>query len=141
MWPSRRQPALAFVAMRASWTAVQAAAAPVMSDLERSAPQSVRLEPCHDVDGPEAWLLDADGGDGTGLSLRDGHAGPLQAVLFMTEQIQGAAFELLWRTWPECPDHPDGHPLDSDEDAGRPVWRCPTNGRVIAEVGSLRANR
>jgi hypothetical protein len=124
--------------VKATWAALRAAAAPVLADLERSHPGCVRLERHDAVDEPEAVLWDADpDGAGTGLSLSDGHEEPWQAVLDMTDQVQEAVFEYLWQTWPECPDHANGHPLTPDGDAGRAVWRCPTSGRAIAEVGSL----
>lgn len=123
--------------MRATWAALAAAAAPVLADLERTAPGRVRLERHDDVNGPEAMLWDTGGGMGTGLWLGDGYADAVHATLHMTEQVQEAAFEHLWSTWPECPEHPNSHPLAPDQQAGRPVWRCPASGRVIADIGSL----
>ncbi len=74
---------------------------------------------------------------GTGLWLGDSHEEPWQAVLHMTEQVQEAAFEHLWRTWPECPEHPNTHPLGPDAERDRVVWRCPQTGGVVAHVGGL----
>ncbi len=116
---------------------MEAAAAPVLSDLERCHPGRVRLERHDDIDGPEAVLGDTNGGMGTGLWLGDSHEEPWQAVLHMTKQVQEAAFEHLWRTWPECPEHPNTHPLDPDAERDSVVWRCPQTGGVVAHVGRL----
>ena len=40
-------------------------------------------------------------------------------------------------TWPECPDHPDSHPLDAVVDGGKAVWRCPRSGRAISAIGAF----
>jgi hypothetical protein len=45
-------------------------------------------------------------------------------------------------TWPECPGHPDAHPLEPFVDRGNvAVWRCPRAGRVIGEIGTLGTRR
>ena len=41
-------------------------------------------------------------------------------------------------TWPECPEHPDSHPLAPQARGGQAVWCCPASGQVISVVGSLR---
>jgi hypothetical protein len=43
-------------------------------------------------------------------------------------------------TWPECPTHPNTHPLEAALLSDRAVWRCPKNGEVIAEIGTLQAD-
>ena len=90
--------------------------------------------------GPDAWLFDAEVGGGTGLWLGIGmpdDAPPWEAVLDMAEQVQEVAFEVLWRPWPECPHHPNGHPLEPDAQEGQAVWTCPTGGDIVATVGEL----
>lgn len=135
-----RAPGATVSDVRATWTAIEATAAPVLADFERSDPGRVRLAPPDELDGPEAILWDADGGGmGTGLWLGDAHEEPWEAVLEMTAQIQDAAFDHLWRTWPECPEHPGSHPLDPGSRGRQAVWRCPANDRVIADVGNLKA--
>jgi len=41
-------------------------------------------------------------------------------------------------TWPECPEHPDSHPLEPVlDEAGTAVWRCPRSGQVICAIGAV----
>lgn len=40
-------------------------------------------------------------------------------------------------SWPECPDHPNSHPLSPITRDGQAVWTCPRNGRRIAAIGEL----
>ncbi len=42
-------------------------------------------------------------------------------------------------TWPECPQHPNSHPLEPvAADQHTAVWRCPRSGAVICAIGDLR---
>jgi hypothetical protein len=61
----------------------------------------------------------------------------------IASEIQDFIVErVLWMAgespvWPECPLHPNGHPLDAVEDATLgPAWRCPKDG-TIARIGEL----
>jgi hypothetical protein len=125
--------------MRARWEEVEAAAAPVLADLERARPGCVRLEQFAEDDGPEALLRDTQDGSGTGIYLGDSHKQAWEAVLHMTAEMQDVAFEVFWRPWPECPQHPNSHPLEPDESQGLVVWTCPASGDVVAPVGELPA--
>jgi len=123
--------------MRAAWGDVRAAAAPVLADLRRTASLRVRLVRSRDAD-IEAMLCVGDSG-ATSVSLGDAHDEPGETVPHLTEQVQDVVFEELPGTWPECPAHPDGHPLAVDVDAGRAVWVCPATRAPVSVVGDLAA--
>lgn len=61
-----------------------------------------------------------------------------ERLTHIADQVQDWAVEELWSrgepgVWPECPTHPDSHPL-------RPVdgaWPCPKTEERIALIGSL----
>ena len=42
-------------------------------------------------------------------------------------------------TWPECPGHPDSHPLSPEAREGEAAWCCPVSGQVVCSIGTLRA--
>ena len=42
-------------------------------------------------------------------------------------------------TWPECPGHPDSHPLSPEARDGEAAWCCPVSGQVVCSIGTLRA--
>ena len=65
-------------------------------------------------------------------------------VVNLADQVQEWAVEALWTaarsaTWPECPEHPNSHPLTPAVDgAGAAVWRCPTSNRAVSAIGDLK---
>jgi hypothetical protein len=94
----------------------------------------------HDED-EAVLMLYAPDGTGHGVTVRRGDDLP-RDVADLAEQVQGWAVEALWgeglpAVWPQCPTHPDTHPLTADVDRGSAVWRCPRSGTVIAPVGRL----
>jgi hypothetical protein len=115
---------------------VQIAIAPVLADLERTRPGCVRLERVDGEEGIVARLWDTETGSGTGLWLDDG-VEPLHAVLDMADCVQEVAMEVLWRAWPKCPQHPNGHPLELDVADDAALWACPETRVIIARVGEL----
>jgi hypothetical protein len=125
--------------MSTGWDELRAAAAPVLADLDRTRPGCVRLElEVEASDYTEAWLWDTEAGSGRTFGLRRGEDFT-NAVLEVTGQVQEIALDVLWRAWPECPQHASGHPLDADILNKAVVWRCGVSGKVIAQVGELRA--
>jgi len=68
-----------------------------------------------------------------------------ERVARLAEQLQEWEIEELAAvgrsaTWPECPNHPNSHPLEpmvSEENTA--IWRCPRDGQVICAIGSLRS--
>jgi hypothetical protein len=83
--------------------------------------------------------------DGSGVGISVGEGWPLpERTAAVADQIQEIAIEARWAsqmsaTWPECPAHPNSHPLQARVVDGRAVWCCPETGAVIAEVGTLSA--
>ncbi len=78
-------------------------------------------------------------GQGVSILLEDSLQ---QRIASVADQVQEWAVEQLWyagrpATWPECPQHPDGHPLEASVMDEVAVWRCPRSKARIATVGSL----
>jgi ABC-type uncharacterized transport system ATPase subunit len=44
-------------------------------------------------------------------------------------------------TWPECPKHPDSHPLSPRVRDGVAVWSCPRTGRTEYAIGGVTTIR
>jgi len=119
-----------------------AALAPVLADL--SATCAVRLE-VSDNDrgalvGPAVMVWSADG-TGTGISI-DSEESPVEQLVSVTDQVQEAAIEALWLagrpvTWPQCPRHPDTHPLEPVVASSRGIWRCPRDDTPVDDIGTL----
>ncbi len=55
-------------------------------------------------------------------------------------EVEELAAEGRAATWPQCPEHPNSHPLDAAADPdGTAVWHCPKSGRVAIPIGQLGA--
>ncbi|WP_030683245.1 hypothetical protein [Streptomyces sp. NRRL B-1347] len=94
-----------------------------------------------DFDGDPLVMLYEPDGSGVGVSVPAGVV-PAEQVAELAEQVKDWAVEalaarLLPATWPECPDHPLGHPLVARVVGSVAVWSCPRSGRVVAPVGAL----
>lgn len=113
-----------------------AALAPVLRDLAR--PDGVRLEV---RDDPRVGHVQVFGPDGSGMGIWVELGAPAaEQVVFVADKVQEWAVEALWSlgrsaTWPQCPHHPDSHPLTAVERDGRAVWVCPVLGDEIREIG------
>lgn len=123
---------------------LSAALAPVLADLSNTCRVTLRVqeEEWSLALGPSAMVWTPDG-TGTGISivLEDS---VIDQVVSITDQVQEVVIEGLWLaglpvTWPQCPDHPDTHPLEPTGLSDSAVWRCPASGSVIAELGKLEA--
>ncbi|GHH82324.1 hypothetical protein [Streptomyces capitiformicae] len=60
----------------------------------------------------------------------------------VADQVQGWAVEALWEAglsavWPQCPEHPDTHPLRATVEKSAAVWVCPRTGVAVSRVGEL----
>ena len=89
-----------------------------------------------------AWWPDV---SGVGVRVRL-DATPAEQAVELADALQDAEVEELNRlgrpaTWPECPDHPDSHPLQPMERGGRAMWVCSAADRVIFAIGFLPAGR
>ena len=118
--------------------------APVLRDIQASGaiPPIIREETPDPV-GDEFVSVMLWSADGTGAGVHV-PAGPAVAerVARLADQVQEWEIEELVAAgrpavWPECPDHPDSHPLEPVADAETAVWRCPRAGRVISQVGAF----
>lgn len=119
--------------------------APVLRDIEASgAIGPIIREETRDRVGDDFVSVMVWSADGTGMGVfvpAEDTAG--QRVARLADQVQEWEIEELAAvgrpaTWPECPDHPNSHPLQpvlSDQDTA--VWRCPRSGHVISQVGAF----
>jgi hypothetical protein len=113
---------------------------PVMRELGRFHPDLLRVEPAPFG----VWLKDS-AGSGCGIAYRSVSDDVAWTTYWVADTVQDAAIDALWGerkipTWPECPDHPNTHPLKPElVDDTRAVWMCPTNLRVVCDVGRLCA--
>ncbi|WP_235453841.1 hypothetical protein [Streptomyces olivochromogenes] len=87
------------------------------------------------------WAPD---GSGQGLTPHpDGTAAEL--LVHLAEQVQDWAVEALWSegasaVWPQCPTHPDTHPLTATLRTDAAVWVCPKTGTPVARIGELKTH-
>ena len=103
-----------------------------------------------DGDEPNRVMLYAPDGSGQGVYAEpDGR--PAMLLAHVADQVQEWAVEALWgkgepAVWPECPTHPDTHPLAAtveegeDREEGDAVWVCPLTGNTAARIGELPAS-
>jgi hypothetical protein len=123
---------------------VREAAAPVLRDIAASGAIGLGLREEARADrGDEivcAWMSSVDGITGVDISvsLADSVA---ERVSGLAEQLQEWEVEELAAagrsaSWPECPEHPNSHPLEPEADDSA-VWRCPRSGDVICAIGAL----
>ncbi len=110
----------------------EAALRPVFDDLERAFPGLLRAERLPDDSELQILLLEPDG-SGTGLYLGDGWLSDADAIVEVTGKVQEVALEAVWSrtgngSWPNCPEHPDGSPLEIGLHDGRAFWFCSADG-------------
>jgi hypothetical protein len=129
-------------------TDVEAAAEAVMRDVEATVPGLVLFGPVEDdnygtLRGLMLWAVD---GSGTLVSLvGQSYATKAEAAELVAADVQEVVTEALWSLtgeaspWPECPRHPNTHPLRPEVVEGEAAWCCPMQPRpVVAAVGTLR---
>jgi hypothetical protein len=108
------------------------------------------LEEAHDDAGPErvpAWIQPPAGAGShsvgsQGIYVQVDLSRP-ERLADLADQIQEWEVEELAAagrpaTWPECPEHPNSHPLAPAARDGQATWCCPASGHVIAAIGALR---
>jgi hypothetical protein len=121
--------------------ALSEALEPVLRDLEHAGAVMPEVRDGHwsDFEGQRTAMLYGPDGSGSGVFVLAGE--PLaDRVARVADQVQEWAVEALWTagrpaTWPECPDHPDTHPLQAVVLDGRAVWTCPRTGQVVRDIG------
>jgi hypothetical protein len=123
---------------------------PIMRDLRSSGaivPEVV--EEAHDDAGPDrvaAWIQPPGSGDtrsvgSQGIYIQVDVSAP-ERLANLADQIQEWEVEELAAagrpaTWPECPQHPNTHPLAPETRGDRAAWCCPRTGQVIGAIGAL----
>ncbi len=115
----------------------------VMADITAAAtatPEIVDFDWANDDDYPSGWIRWP---DGTGRGFGVWPDEPLAfRVVQVADVFQEEIVEALWglgrsAVWPECPDHPDSHPLKPVDLDGTAVWVCPRTERSVAPIGHL----
>ncbi|MEV5121393.1 hypothetical protein AB0K49_00970 [Streptomyces decoyicus] len=86
-------------------------------------------------------MLWAPDGSGQGLTSPLGGTAA-ERLVHLADQVQEWAVEALWSegasaVWPQCPTHPDTHPLTATVRTDTAVWVCPKRGAVVARIGEL----
>lgn len=121
------------------------ALAPVLRDLGYSdAPvPDIRDEQWSSFPGQATAMLHDTDGTAQGVFAMATESLP-QRIASVADQLQEWVVEALWRagrpaTWPECPEHPNSHPLTAAVKEGRAVWICPSTGHLVNDIGRLRA--
>lgn len=126
-------------------TRLRESMAPVLRDIVASgAIRPVIQEETYDGVDDEWVSVMVWGSDGTGMGvLIPTEPTTADRVASLAGQLQEWEIEELAAagrsaTWPECPAHPNSHPLEpAAADGNRAVWRCPRSGQVISQVGAL----
>jgi len=121
---------------------LEAALTPVVADLIHGAsliPEFREVE--WPTQGTVATMLFLSDAGGAGIAIRSG-ADRIGQVVSLADQVQDWAVEALWGVgrspvWPECPEHPDSHPLRAVERNGAAIWVCPVSLNEICRIGSL----
>ena len=103
------------------------------------------LEEAHDDFGPDcvcAWIQTPGGAGSQGIRVQVSLLAP-ERLADVADQLQEWEIEELAAagrpaTWPECPQHPDTHPLAPQARGDQAVWCCPASGQVISVIGALK---
>ena len=104
------------------------------------------LEEAHDDLGPDcvcAWIQPPGRRRFPREHPRPGRPPAPERLADLADQLQEWEVEELAAagrpaTWPECPQHPDSHPLAPQARGDQAVWCCPASGQVISVIGALR---
>jgi hypothetical protein len=118
---------------------------PVLRDLEATCPLVPQIEPDQwtDVPGQLAAMSWWPAGNGCGVSVLASETTE-QRIASVADQLQEPVVEGLPQfglpaVWPECPEHPDGHPLRALVADGIASWVCPMTGHRVEQIGQLAA--
>lgn len=79
---------------------------------------------------------------GRGVSVRNDLPSAAQLVA-VADQVQEWVIEEFGATrsnWPQCPWHPNNHPLSAALIDERGMWVCPASGTPVARIGELGTN-
>jgi len=103
------------------------------------------LEEAHDDLGPDcvcAWIQSPGDAGSQGIRVQVSLPAP-ERLADLADQLQEWEIEELAATgrpatWPQCPQHPDTHPLAPQARGDQAAWCCPASGQVISGIGALR---
>jgi hypothetical protein len=134
------------VMMRSVHAELEDALAPVVDDLTNTCGVQPSVEPWGPQDdgaeGDQRWvMLREPDGSGAGAGIRLGQ--PIaDQIVELADHAQEWAVEALNAVglpavWPECPLHPDSHPLAPLARQDVAIWLCPRNDVEIAPIGRL----
>lgn len=101
-------------------------------------------EEAHDDLGPDyvyAWISHPESVGSQGIHVQVSLS-PAERIAELADQLQEWEVEELAAvgrpaTWPECPEHPNSHPLAPQAHGDQAVWCCPASGNVIGVIGEL----
>lgn len=91
--------------------------------------------------GEDVVMVYASDGSGCGVSVAE-YQSAAEQLADVADQVQGWVVEelcarLMPAVWPECPAHPDTHPLRAGVVKGVAVWSCPKTGQVVRPIGPV----
>jgi hypothetical protein len=126
---------------------LRASLEPVLRDMRASGAivPDVREE-AHDDLGPDyvyAWIRHPESVGSQSIHVQVSLP-PAERIADLADQVQEWEVEELAAagrpaTWPECPEHPDSHPLAPQARGDQAAWTCPVSGHVISVIGALPA--
>ncbi|MFD8866542.1 hypothetical protein ACFV1F_19610 [Streptomyces sp. NPDC059590] len=107
----------------------------VLRDLQAQCAVQPRIR----ADDMYGIMLFAPDGSGQGLTSPPGGTAA-ERLANLADQVQEWAVEALWSAgasavWPQCPTHPDTHPLTATVRTDTAVWVCPKRGTTLARIG------
>jgi hypothetical protein len=108
--------------------AVRRAVAPISADLERTGGRQIQVEP--QPVPPDANLMILADGQAVWIDPWDDDE---RNICEVADVLQAAIIEGTHQVWPECPHHPNNHPL-APSLAG---WCCPRTRVHVADFGHL----
>jgi hypothetical protein len=99
------------------------------------------VQPHIRADDAYGIMLFAPDGSGQGLTSPPGGTAA-ERLANLADQVQEWAVEALWSegasaVWPQCPTHPDTHPLTATVRMDTAVWVCPKKGTTLGRIGEL----
>ncbi|BCW34048.1 hypothetical protein StoSoilA2_01040 [Arthrobacter sp. StoSoilA2] len=114
----------------------------VLRDVVSSGFEPPRIQDVDWYDDPRVlsvMIYSARDSTGRGISVLAelSRAGQLASV---ADQIQEWVIEENRATcsnWPQCPQHPNNHPLTPRVVSDQGVWTCPASNRPVAAIGEL----
>ena len=123
---------------------LHAALAPVLHDIRagQAIIPDIIDRSWDDDEGSVCAFLGTGGAPRAGVRVLLDPDPPGYPLAFLADQVQDWEVEELAAagrpaTWPQCPAHPDSHPLSAEAVEGAAVWRCPASGEVVARIGEL----